>query len=170
MKDKARLVLNPEAKTDYEIGRDMSKFISSETLCPQVYTLGADGTQYAINEFPEEIGVIRLGMVLASDGTYVISAIRNAIGQVILIDNETGIKTDLQTNDYSFEAKQGICDDRFTLILNGTTGIQNVMKAVTGETEVYQLDGQMVGRSTENLKKGVYIVRQGQKTQKIIIK
>lgn len=170
LKDKARLVLNPEAKTDYEIGRDMSKFISSETLCPQVYTLGADGTQYAINEFPEEIGVIRLGMVLASDGTYVISAVRNAIGQVILIDNETGIKTDLQTNDYSFEAKQGICDDRFTLILNGTTGIQNVMKAVTGETEVYQLDGQMVGRSTENLKKGVYIVRQGQKTQKVIIK
>lgn len=170
MKDKARLVLNPEAKTDYEIGRDMSKFISSETLCPQVYTLGADGTQYAINEFPEEIGVIRLGMVLASDGTYVISAVRNAIGQVILIDNETGIKTDLQTNDYSFEAKQGICDDRFTLILNGTTGIQNVTKAVTGETEVYQLDGQMVGRSTENLKKGVYIVRQGQKTQKVIIK
>ena len=170
LKDKTRLVLNPEAKAGYEIGRDISKFFSSETKCPQIYSLGADGTQYAINELPEASGIQSLGIVFASDGQYTISAIRNNIGQVILTDNETGIKTDLETNDYSFEAKQGSCEGRFTLTFNDVTGIQTIKKANTDEMQVFKLDGQKAGNSTNGLKKGVYVVRQGQKTQKVIIK
>ena len=172
LKDKTRLVVNPEALFDYEIGRDASKFFSSETLCPQIYSLDVDGTQYAINERPDINSEIRLGVVFASDGTYEISAPRNAIGNVTLTDNETGIETDLSENSYSFEAKKGTNEKRFTLKAGsrGTTGIQTLTQPETNDVEVFTIDGQNVGKTTNGLKKGVYVVRQGKSAKKVIIK
>ena len=94
--DKTRLVLNDDATMDYEIGRDASKFFADGTGVPQIYSIGSDGTQYAINERPANNSTLKLGVIFAHDGEYTISAIRNDIGQVILTDNETGIKTNLQ--------------------------------------------------------------------------
>lgn len=172
LKDKTRLVVNPEALFDYEIGRDASKFFSSETLCPQIYSLDVDGTQYAINERPDINSEIRLGIVFASDGTYEISAPRNAIGNVTLTDNETGIETDLSETSYSFEAKKGTNEKRFTLKAGsrGTTGIQTLTQPETNDIEVFTIDGQNVGKTTNGLKKGVYVVRQGKSAKKVIIK
>ena len=174
-KDKTRLVVNEKASLGYEIGRDASKFMSDGTQCPQIYSLDADGTQYAINERPADNGTLNIGVVFANDGDYTLSALRNGIGQVILTDNETGIQTNLQQNSYSFSAKKGISDKRFTLSYSrgfggeGTTGIQDA-KTTTCEQEVYTLDGQKLGNTTEGLKKGVYVIRQGQQTKKVIIK
>ena len=167
--DKTRLVVNNDATMDYEIGRDVSKFFADDTNVPQIYSLGAYGIQYAINERPAESGTLPLGILFASDGEYTISAVRNDIGQVILKDNETGINTDLAKYDYTFDANAGICNSRFTLAFGNTTGIQSTMSVETAEKEFYTLDGVKVGNNN-GLKKGVYIVRQGQHTQKVIIK
>ena len=176
LNDKTRLVVNDQATVDYEIGRDASKFFVEGSATPQVYSIGADGTQYAINERPADKGTLALGILFGADGDYTFSAIRNEIGQVILTDLETGIKTDLQENSYTFSAKAGTCNARFVLTFgsiggNGdTTGINTLTDNDRAEKEVYTLDGVKVSNSTIGLQKGVYVVRQGQKTQKLIIK
>ncbi len=171
LRDKTRLVVNAKAAMDYEIGRDASKFFAEDTATPQIYSLGADGTQYAINERPAGSGTLQLGILFAADGEYTFSAIRNEVGQVILTDHETGIKTDLQQKSYTFEAKAGTSDTRFSLTFgDGATSISTIKGQAVVEKEVYSLDGFKVGNSTSGLKKGVYVVREGQKTQKVIIK
>jgi len=171
LNDKTRLVVNANATMDYEIGRDASKFFANGTATPQIYSLDTEGTQYAINERPADNGTIKLGIIFAADGEYTLSAIRNDIGEVILTDHETGIKTNLQQNDYTFEAEAGTDNTRFSLSFGkGTTGITTAKNSEVAEKEVYTLDGIRMGNTTDGLKKGVYVVRQGQKTQKVIIK
>lgn len=176
LNDRTRLVVNESALLAYEVGRDASKFFADGTQTPQIYSLDAEGTQYAINERPANSGSLRLGIVFANDGQYTLSAIRNDIGQVILTDNETGIQTDLQQNSYTFDAKKGTNEKRFTLSFTrgmggeGTTGIQTVKALEPSTVEVYTLDGRKVSNTTEGLAKGVYVVRQNQKSQKVIIK
>ena len=171
LSDKTRLVVNADAAMDYEIGRDASKFFDGGSPTPQMYSLDSDGTQYAINERPADNGTLRLGILFASDGEYTLSAVRNDIGQVILTDNETGIKTDLQQHGYTFEANGGTCESRFTLSFgDAITGISSAKTSETATMEVYTLDGTNMGNTTNGLQKGVYVVRQGQQTQKVIIK
>lgn len=171
LNDKTRIVVNPRAKADYEIGRDASKFLSYETKCPQIYSLDAEETQYAINERPEGNGTVRLGVMLASDGVYEIAAIRNALDKVVLTDNETGIQTDLQAGCYIFEARQGTYEGRFTLAFGaGITGIQSLTEPTSMKCEVFTVDGRNVGGNTEGLRKGVYVIRKGNETKKVIIK
>lgn len=175
--DRTRLVVNEEAQMGYEIGRDASKFMVTDSDVPQIYSIDAEGTQYAINERPADSGTLRLGLFFPAEGSYQIAAVRNDIGSVILTDLETNIKTDLSKNAYNFDAKQGTADNRFTISLtrgfggegDGTTGIQKV-DGQTVDSEIFTLDGQKAGKTTDGLKKGVYVIRQGEKTQKVIIK
>ena len=128
------------------------------------------GTQYAINEQPADNGTLKLGVIFATDGEYTISAIRNDIGQVILKDKETGMMTDLQQHGYTFDADAGISNSRFTLSFGNATAISTMANSPAAEKEVYTLDGSKIGNSTIGLKKGVYVVRNGQRNQKVIVK
>ena len=174
--DKTRLVVNPEASMDYEISCDASKMMSMDAKVPQIYSFGPDKTQYAINERPEDNCELHLGINIKQDGEYTLKAIRNSFGQVFLKDNETGITTDLEQNDYVFSAKTGTLESRFVVYFGSiggnddATGINTINSNDDAIEEIFTLDGVRVGNSRENLKKGVYIVRKGQKTQKIIIK
>ena len=170
LSDKTRVVVNADASPDYEIGRDASKFFDSESATPQIYTTDGDGTQFAINERPADGGAVQLGMLFATDGEYTLSAVRNDVGQVVLTDRETGIKTNLQDHAYTFSAEAGYCDNRFTLSLGVVaTGI-STLKSDEADAEVYTLDGTKVGTAMSGLQKGVYVVRQAQQSKKVIIK
>ena len=175
MTDKTRLVVNPEASMDFEFNCDASKMMSMDIDVPQIYSFGQDKIQYAINERPADNCELPIGIIFRHDGEYTISSIRNSLGQVLLKDNETGITTDLSENGYTFTAKAGTTEARFRLTfgsINGngdTTGI-NTIENVAAEKEFYTLDGVKVGNNANSLQKGVYVVRQGQKTQKMIIK
>ena len=173
--DKTRLVVNPEASMDYEISCDASKMMSMDAKVPQIYSLGPDKTKYAINERPEDNKELQLGISFKQDGEYTLKAIRNSIGEVLLKDNETGITTDLSQNDYVFSAEIGIAEGRFRVTFggkgnDGTTGINKINTNDDAIEEIFTLEGVRAGNSRDNLKKGVYIVRKGQQTQKIIIK
>lgn len=171
LSDKTRLVVNAEATMDYEIGRDASKFFDNGSATPQICSLDADGIQYAINERPADSGTLRIGILFAEDGEYTLSAVRNDIGQVILTDYETGIKTDLQQHGYTFDAQAGMNNTRFTLSFGGAaTGISTMVGNEVSDMEVYTLDGTKVGNTTSGIQKGIYVVRQGQQTHKVIIK
>ena len=154
--DKTRLVVNNAALMDYEQQCDASKFMSYDGTVPQIYSLDAEGTEYAINERPMDKGTLRLGVIIKEGGQYSLEAIRNEMGQVLLTDHETGITTDLSQHGYSFSAEAGADESRFTLSFLGSdaTGIHSVNDSQSAAEDYYNLKGQRV----EQPAKGVYVV------------
>ena len=166
MKDKTRFVMNPQASMDYELDCDASKFMSMDANAPQIYTI-ENGVQLSINERPMGDGTVKLGIKVAKDGTYTISAPRNGFKNIVLVDNATGIETDLSTSEgYTFSADKGISDSRFVLRVGGVvvTSIDEelVMKSEESATApCYNLNGQRITAP----QKGLYIVN-GKKVMK----
>ena len=160
---------------------------------PQLYTLGTDGTAYAINERPEGDGRVSLGLYLPADGAYTLALTRQEGAKVYLFDRETGAETDLTAGEYNFTARAGQTDKRFELRLEGgeTTGIGSVGSAdgtlavtvtadgllltgVTGAVKVYTTDGRQAGEALAEggscrvaLPAGLYLVKAGGQTVKV---
>ena len=156
--DKTRFVLNDEASMSYETSRDASKFFEAGTACPQIYTI-EDSEPLAINERPIGDGTVMLGIMVAQNGSYTISATRNQFQHITLIDLETGSVTDLSRESYTFYAEAGTDETRFMLSLNegsivdGITDVEN--GRVVSEQAVYTLDGRL---TRTPVRKGIYIV------------
>ena len=173
MKDKTRFVLNPQASTDYEISCDASKFFSMDASVPQIYTL-EQGTQLAINERPLAEGAVQIGIRLAADGAYTLSAPRCQFKRILLVDTETGISTDLALGgSYTFTGKAGTDNSRFLLSVDEATltGIDDVETNQNHQNVYYNLSGQRISVSSASsessvLPKGVYI----KNGKKVIIK
>lgn len=161
--DKTRFVLNPQAKMDYEPTCDASKFLSMDAAVPQIYTV-ENGDMLAINERPVGDGTVQLGVKVAVDGTYTISAPRNQFQTVVLIDRETSVETDLSQSDYTFSAKAGSNDARFVLSMSGVTitGVSAIGQSPTAIGNYYNLNGQRV----DGTSKGIYIVN----GKKVVVK
>ena len=155
LQDQTRFVLNPQASVDYELNRDASKFFSMDASVPQIYTI-EQGVQLAINERPQAEGTVVLGIRVARDGDYTITAGRNQFQNMVLVDNETGMETDLSNDSYTFTAAKGTTESRFVLRVGGTTvtGVQSVATKSQHTEQVYNLQGQRVSATA----KGLYIV------------
>lgn len=163
MTDKTRFVLNPQALIDYETTCDASKFMSMDTSVPQIYTI-EQNTQMAINERPIGEGTVKIGFKVAADGTYTISAPRNQFKNIVLVDNETGIETDLSTDDYTFQTSAGTYNNRFMLRVGGTsiTNINALQKNHETKNVYYNLNGQNI----TSPQKGLYVVN----GKKVVVK
>lgn len=156
-KDKTRFVLNPQASIDYETTCDASKFMSMDVAVPQIWT-EEQGVRLAINERPQGNGTVQIGVKLPQDGEYTISAPRNQFQNIVLVDKEAGIETELSNDgSYTFTATAGTDNGRFVLRVGGTviTGVQ-VFGTEWQQTEhqVYNLNGQRIVAP----KKGLYIM------------
>lgn len=191
--DRTRVVLNEAATEGYDLNADASKFMSLDASVPQLYTLGTDGTAYAINERPEGDGRVSLGLYLPADGAYTLALTRQEGAKVYLLDRETGAETDLTAGEYNFTARAGQTDKRFELRLEGgeTTGIGSVgsidgklavtvtadgllLTGVTGAVKVYTTDGRLAGEALAEggscrvaLSAGLYLVKAGGLTVKV---
>lgn len=160
--DETRVVLNEKASLDYEMDCDASKFPSMDNSVPQLFTLDADGTRYAINERPSGDGVVKMGLYVYAGGTYTISIGRCDVEKVMLVDYLTGETIDLSSGEYAFKTDAGTFTDRFELVFdaeNSATGIKdlednNVVNRNTGEA-IYNIAGQRVNA---NATRGIYIV------------
>lgn len=154
--DQTRVVLNEQASLDYDIACDASKMMSMDASVPQIFTMDADGTQYAINERPTDNAVVPLGFFAPADGEYNIQLGRNSAETVVLVDYETGAEQDIVGAEYSFSANAGMNEGRFALKFSAgeTTGISNVENAEKPATVVYNLAGQRINRNV----KGINIV------------
>lgn len=171
--DQTRVVLNEKASMAYETSCDASKFMSMDNSVPQLYTIDEDGTWYAINERPMGEGTVALGFYAGQDGDYTISVNRCDAEKVYITDNLTGKTTEITNEAYTFSAKAGTDNTRFTLSFdaNETTGIKEMNKTtIATETEVYSVDGKFIGTDTSRLGAGIYLLRQGKKVSKIVVR
>ncbi|MBQ6208657.1 MAG: leucine-rich repeat domain-containing protein [Prevotella sp.] len=161
--DKTRFVLNERASMDYETTCDASKFFSMNADVPQIYSV-YDGVEYAINERPMADGVLTLGILIPTDGTYTIKAARNQMGEVFLVDKEVGVEANLADGEYTFHATAGQTESRFELRFSGVVvnGIDKMASTSSDDADYFNLNGQRIVNPT----KGVYIVN----GKKVIIK
>jgi hypothetical protein len=167
--DRTRIVINEQASTAYETTRDAAKMLGQGGK-PQLYVLDG-GVQYAINERPLEQGVFSLGMIFPVTGSYVLSLQDNPDEQmtVMLTDHMTGTELDITETAYTFDASAGSTTNRFSLRIGRriVNAMENI-SAETGETVYYDLQGRMF-RSLPT-QSGVYILKQGTATHKVIVK
>lgn len=162
--DKARLVLNENAKLDYELNCDASKFMSSKTSVPQLYII-EKGQRMSIDERPLSDGVIALGVFCGTTDEYTISlaTVGDNNEPIILVDNETGEETDLTHDVYRFKATTGTYDKRFTIrIGNNATGILQVEDSKEEKKDIYNISGQKL----HTPQKGINIINR----KKVIVK
>lgn len=185
--DKTRMVFNPAKSNKYERDCDAAKFESAASAV-QLYTVEAQGGKMAINERPA--GSVQLGYRAKTAGDYTISALRMD-QPVLLRDNVMNITHDLSNADYTFSTDAGTFDNRFMLLIDGTTGIADIangtgvnvmptanglnLNGVDGKTvNVYSISGALTATRSEsgflNLAKGVYIVEVGKMRAKVMVK
>lgn len=193
--DRSRVVFNDNASVDYELSCDATKFMSDNSEVPQLFSLDIKGRQYAINERPTADGNVALGIIIPETGEYTISVGKDCLSEKIyLIDNKENVITDLSSSDYTFQSDAISTNNRFVLSLSGETSgvatmnIDMARIAIVGNTitingavgkklEIYNIDGrclrnEMVSHGTEiiTLQSGSYVVKIGDKTNKIYIK
>ncbi len=183
--DKCRVVINPNASLTYELARDASKFMSSQTTVPQLYSLDETGVRYAINERPLESGTIKMGCYFGEAGTYTLHATDLGIdaGSVVLNDKLLQKQTVLNESSYTFSTVLGTFNNRFELsILNVptqnqtteelptsvwcTTGKLNISTKVGNKISIYAVNGILLKEFVANekqleiaLSQGVYLVK-----------
>lgn len=190
-KDRSRVVLNPEAKGDYEVQCDAAKWMSESDTVPQLYTLDNIGTKYAINERPVGNGIVPLGVRAAADGEMTLSLTGDP-GSLRLYDKELKREVDLAEGDYTFLARKGTIENRFELRFSSATtnesvtaesirvyanGSQLVVEAPEQmAVTVYSTAGVLLHQTTMTatrwscpLSAGIYVVRVGDTNHKVII-
>ena len=158
--DRTRIVINEEAKADYEISRDATKFFASDNSLQQIYTI-ADGTAYAINERPMGDGAAHIGMMITESGEYTLKMQTTSELPITLVDHETGISHPFNAGDtYTFSAEAGTISDRFTLLMGYATGIDKVTCETSNlkDQPAYNLNGQKVGADYKGI-----VIRNGKK-------
>ena len=162
--DKARLVLNENAKLDYELSCDASKFMSSNFSVPQLYII-EKGQRMSIDERPLSDGVIALGVFCGTTDEYTISLATTSENNnsIILVDKETGTETDLIHDVYHFKAGTGTYNERFAIkIGNNTTGVLHIEDNEENKKDIYNLNGQKL----QAPQKGINIIN----NKKVIVK
>ena len=154
--DKTRIVFNEAQSVSYEQECDAAKFESFDS--PQLYSLGADGVKFAINERPVDNGKVALGFYAPEEGMYTFSTTRMD-AKAYIYDAKTAKTYDLSDGEFTFNAEQGTDNGRFTLIFaDEATGIIGVLAPNEGADEVYDLNG----RKMNDAKTGI-VIKNGKK-------
>ena len=163
--DQTRVVFNPVKGQNYEMDCDAAKFMS-ELPVAQLWTVGSDQAQYAINERPE--GEVALAYTAATAGMLCISAERMD-QPVWLYDRQEDVTHDLSVGGYLFSTTAGTFEGRFVLLTApNPTAIDKVEAQDGKETTTYTLDGRQLPQGSQP--RGAYIVKQGNKAVKVIKK
>ena len=167
--DRTRVVINEKAAMDYEPGKDASKFFSASANVPQLFTQ-VGNVRYSINERPLSNGTVALGMTLSATGDYTVELQTNATNAVVLEDTETGEIADLNEGGYTFTAKAGTTEGRLLIHIldEEATGINSIGVAANADgSEIYTISGSRVSNMQTP---GIYLVKKGQKFQKVYVK
>lgn len=147
--DRTRVVINPDASMDYEIGRDAAKFASLDAGVPQIATLCGDA-EYAINERPLADGRVLLNVSCQSQ-TAELSLDADLEGYSLYIYN--GVDYVPFGADQPFSFRPADHAQLVLCITDGATGIQT-LEQDAAPAPIYSLDGRRASMQTP----GVYVV------------
>lgn len=173
--DRARIVINPEAKCEYEVGRDAAKFFSDKEV--EIYVNGT-GASYAIDERPLSDGSATLGIKAASDGihTLSLSGRHDSQWKVILRDLNTGTTVNLAEEDYTFTTEAGENDSRFTILFTydlESSVYDRTADEINSNVERYSLEGILIYEgplaSYKSTIPSVRLVKMGNDIKKVIL-
>lgn len=154
--DQTRIVLNDNATLQYEMDKDASKFMSTDTTVPQLFTT-AEGVDYAINERPFADGKVNLCAYIGTEGIYTIALANNMNGYNIVLEDKKENKRVVLTSDnsYTFSAEAGTYASRFVLHFSTeANGIEDVRSNASDDAAVYSVEGIKMDNPT---RKGIYI-------------
>ncbi len=144
--DRARLVLNENASSDYELNRDAAKMLSTDKTVPQLY-LSDNGIRYAINERPEGNCIFYMSAFFGKSGEYSIQLQSGEVQStsIILTDTQTNVATDLTERGYTFTTESGTFDNRFiiSMVPKMPTRVENVQGDNVQCTKMLR-DGQLI--------------------------
>lgn len=160
--DQTRVVLNEEATTQYETGRDAAKMMSDDAKI-QIWTVN-NGVSYAINERPERTGLVPMSISCKEAGMYTIQLTgKNGQDEVYVEDKEMGITSRITAEQgYSFSAEAGTTAGRFVLSFRPATtdAISNVTTD-DAEAATYNMAGQRVNANAKGI-----LIQKGHKVLK----
>ena len=150
LSDRTRVVFNNKASMDYEVGRDVAKFISTEPGVPQIWTV-CNGVQYSINERPEADGMVAVDLHCGASGTYTIGVADEQSEGLKLEDRLYGTTTVLTlTSGYTFSVSEGDVTGRF-FISNAETTDVDAKTAPVQDKVFYNAAGQFVDGNSEGI-------------------
>lgn len=106
---------NEAVTTGFEFNYDMSKEFNKKKA--NIYTLiGTEQVAGNVLPLTEQTTVVPVGVQIKANGEYTFSMPEGTEGiGVTLIDNETGLRTQLGLTDYTISLEAGTYDDRFVL-------------------------------------------------------
>jgi len=150
-----RMSNDADVDAEFVFGEDMSKDLNRNkaNIYTKVTTLMDDEltvTEVAGNCLPmsEQTTVVPMGIMTPNAGTYTIAIPSGTSGVgVTLIDNETGIRTNLALMDYTVDLDAATYDDRFVLEISPmkhlTTDIEGVDDGQDEKIRKVLIDQQM---------------------------
>ncbi len=144
--DRTRVVINEEAKMDYEMHCDASKFGAMDEKSVLLYTIQGN-MHMAINERPLASGRVMMGVSIGETGDYTLTAQVPEGMTVTLEDRATGKRVLLDGGQaYDFHATKGDYNNRFTLHISaaGETAIEKVETEQQDEAPTYNVAGQRI--------------------------
>ncbi|MBE6345655.1 MAG: T9SS type A sorting domain-containing protein [Lentimicrobiaceae bacterium] len=182
------------AIVSFSEGKGLNKFPHLNKEAHEVYVIDNE-TKYGVATMNDDVTTIPVGFKANTMGQYTIAAEAKdcKFNSMTLIDNMTGVKTNLLTDSYTFMATTNDNPNRFTLTLNADNDTDNdfiyinnnemIINNIEGDglVQIYDVMGRSVATynvsgsaniSMETLSEGVYIVRMidanGVKTQKVV--
>ncbi len=143
--DRTRIVINPKATVEYDMGMDASKFLSMDNSVAQLYSLDVQENMYAINERIMGDGVVRLGLYAPSAGEYSLLMTCSNEKSVILVDKLSNEEFDLNQGEaYSFHAEEGWDNGRFEVRIAPEKVPTGLVEAGVENTQVRTTDDRIV--------------------------
>lgn len=143
--DFSTLIFDNELSTEYEIGHDLEKWISTDAPKPQLYSI-LNGIKFAYNALPLNNAVnLPLGYYSKTGGSSTISASNisvSGLSKLWLTDTQTGKTTDLLSTDYRFDASAGTNNSRFTITLQRISTIEEAI-ITPGKPSAYVKNNQI---------------------------
>ncbi len=190
--DRARIVFNEQASTDYELLRDAAKMMSTDDVIPQLY-VNEQGIHYSICERPMQNGQTILGFHAGAAGEYSLTLDAHSDDYIVqLTDNEYNIDFQLDDKPYIFTSQEGDFPERFSISIQqrmptvfATITTDNsielngnqlmVRSSQLSDIRVYSIDGQIIVRRNgtnldATLAAGVYIVCIDNLCNKVVVK
>ena len=158
--DRTFVALDEEATIYNDLNKDLCKVFNS--YCAQLYTT-ADDVNYAGNTLPMEKVTVPVGVVVKEVGEYTFRMPDGTDGiSAILVDNQTGIHTNMLLDEYTVILEAGTYENRFSLMLDPqrtSTEVENVGDGYgdgvngngTEGIKKYIIDGQLFIRTANGL-------------------